>query len=210
LSLLQTGSTFYLGSIDVAGTRTITATFVAAANATKGSYLIQYNLTYTSDTGYSYSSEATFGLLLWGAPAIKINNLVVDPSTLNRNTLGVLTVELVNAGTDPAKNLIVRIYETDLLTSTTVYAGEVAPGGVTSITFGIHVPSTEALGFHMANITISYLDSSGNSFVESKMFGFQVAPQPGGLPTYDFALGALSAVLIVLAFFSLRRLGVKL
>jgi len=209
VSLLQAGSTFYLGRIEAGGSQTLTLTMITNHSIIRDSYLLQYNLTYSNEANYEYSSLGSFGLLLSGAPAIQISNLIVDPPTLNPGTNGVLTVRLVNTGNDAAKDILVHVQHPGILTSDIAYSGDIDVGNSISILLGIYVSPRVPVGLSPLNITISYKNSAGNSYLTSNLFVLAVVPTEG-LPLYDLPLVVLSSLLVLLVVLSLRRLGFKL
>jgi hypothetical protein len=210
ITMFQTGTTFNLGALDINATVDLTARVLVDLSATTGPHLLQYEMSYTSDTGYSYEYEGAFGIFVGGFPEVKIHNVIVDPSTLNRGTDGVLTLELINAGTEVADGVTVRIQGAEILTSTTGYAGRIERDNVVDVVFGIHVYKYENLGTHLLNATVTYMDPKGNSFAESKLLEIDVVAPVSLLPTYDLSLGLVSVALAIVAILSLKRLGVKL
>jgi hypothetical protein len=207
IAILETGTAFNLGALEINERMNLTPKFLLDRSASRGSYLLRYELTCASETGYSYKSEGAFGMLVGGVPEVKINDVIVDPSTLTRGADGILTLELTNVGTDKAVNLTVRMYNADILTSTISYAGEIKPAEYVDLEFGIHVDKEEKLGVHALNVSLTYADRDGNSYGESKLYEIEVVPPQSLVPTYDILLGVLSSALLIVMFYSLRRLG---
>jgi hypothetical protein len=210
ISMLESGSTFNLGSLGPGENKTLTIRMAVDLSAHTGSYLLPYQMTSITETGYSYAFKGAFGLLVGGVPDVRVHDVIVDPSSLVRGADGILTLELINAGTEVAEKLTVRMYSAGILTSTISYVGKMDRDVFVDLTFGIHVDKYEKIGPHMLNLTVTYMDPNGNSFVESKQYAIEVLAPASLLPSYDIGLIVLSAVLIVVALFSLRRMGVKL
>lgn len=206
VSLLENGTVFSLGALKVGTSLNSTVKLYADSYAAAGSYQIQYELSCLSDTGYSYHYEGAFGIFVVGIPEVGIHDVRVDPSTLTRGTDGTLTLELMNSGTDVAESVVVRMYNAEILTSTTNYAGKIERGKVVDLTFGVHVDKKEDLGVHVLNMTVTYMDRNGDRFAESKLYQIKVVLPASLLQGYDVSLAAISIALAAVLVFSLRRL----
>ena len=209
VSLLETGSTFHLGPLSVGKTIEFTAKLQVDRSASTGPHLLQYQLSYTGETGYSYAYQGAFGILIGGFPEIEIHDVIVDPSTLNRKGDGTLTLELMNSGTEAAERVTVRVYDADMLTSTMGYVGRMDRGSVVNLVFGIHVDKNEDFGAHVLNMTITYVDQKGDSFLRSELYRLEIVQATPLLPVYDVFLGLLVGFFSTLVLFSFKRLGLR-
>ena len=95
------------------------------------------------------------------------------------------------------------------LTSTLSYVGAMDPGTTTTITFGILVQNSAAVGLRSLTILIAYDDPYGLNYTTTREYNTYVYPTQPFLPTYDIVAIIVAVLVVVFGYVALRRLGYK-
>jgi len=210
-AMVGSGTTLFIGAIGVNGTATLSGRVAVDQNAKTGTYSIPYTFSYSDTDNYSYTSSGTFGLTVNGTPQIEIASISIDPASLSPETSGIMTITLVNAGTERAVDVRIHVFNgDDILTNTISYVGEIDPGKSTTITFGVAVQDSAVQGLRSLNVAIEYSDPYAAHYDTSRLYDTYVFPPQSFLPTFDIVLFLVVVLAVVFGYVAFRRLGYKL
>lgn len=147
-------------------------------------YNFNFTLQYKDYANRQQLQEGSFGVNVEDAPDVYIQDVTLDPTTLNPSTEGLLDVKVANAGTNDVKNVRVTIFGGEnILTQSQNFIGVIHPGGAsTSATtsFGILVdPNMQKkdYGEYGLNIQINYDDASDQHHSISSLYILKVTEQ---------------------------------
>ena len=210
-ALIGSGSTINVGEVEVGDNRTLRCTFSVDSSAKAGTYSIPYVVSYSDANHYAFTSSGNFGVVVQGIPEIQIQDITVDPTMLTPSAEGILTVQLINVGTEAAADVIVKILNVEqLLANSITYVGRIDPGNTKTVIFGIHVSPEADKGIRFLTIDITFKDPAGNVSSLSKNYELAVYEVEPFIPTYYYFFigGAMAAVIGAYVF--VRRLGFEI
>ena len=210
-AVVGSGTVMDIGGLKVGGNRTLSTNFSVDLSARAGTYSIPYSLMYSDQNDYFYSSYGKLGLVVHGIPQVRIQDITVDPTQLNPSSDGTFTIQLVNAGTEAAQNITVKVLNGDeLLTNSITYVGIIARGDTKTIVLGIHVSPEVSLGTRLITIEVSFSDVEGNVYSISKSYELTVYEIPQPIPTYYYYFIAGGVALVAGIYVVLRKLGIEI
>lgn len=205
------GTTLNIGYLAVNSTAEISVEISIDRSAKSGVYSIPYSITFTDADNYTYTNSGTFGVTINGIPQVAIASVSIDPSNISPETNGFLTLSLANTGTAPALNIQVRIFGgDDILTSTLSYVGEIDPGNQATMTFGVSVIDSAALGARSLSIDIRYNSPNGTSYETAQLYNTYVYPLTPFISTLDIVAVAVVVLVVLFAYIAFRRQGYRL
>jgi len=146
-------------------------------------YNFNFTLEYRDSSNRLQTQQGTFGVDVEEQSQIYIQDVRLDPTTLNPGTEGLLMVQIANAGTNTVKNVRITIFGGEkILTQNQNYIGIIQPGPTSSETtsFGVLVsPDTPPADYGLY-IQLNYDDVAGNHFSQSNLYILKIS-QPGSL-----------------------------
>jgi len=210
-ALVGSGTAMNIGELEAGDNCTLRCTFSIDSSARTRTYTIAYALSYSDLNDYTYMSLGEFGVVVCGIPEIQIQDITVDPTQLNPSTDGLLTIQLINVGTEVARDVTIKILNgEELLTSSIAYVGQIDRGTTKTIIFGIHVSPEADEGIRFLTINITFKDPAGKVYSLTKNYEMAVYEVQPFIPTYYYYFigGAVAAVIGI--YIALRRLGVEI
>jgi len=206
-SMIGSGTVLNVGALGVGANKTLDASIAVSLRAATGTYNIPYTLTYSDENYYSYEYGGTFGVVVTGIPDVQIQSITLNPLKLTQNTLGTLSLSLIDAGTEDAENVTVSIYnDGGMFTTTVLYVGQLARGATNTVDFGINVAQDAPIGTQLVNITLTFKDPSGTPYENSRIYELNVYPSQPLIQTYDIGLILLAVAVVMGAFIAYSRL----
>jgi len=209
--LVASGTSVNIGEVDVGGNRTFRCTFSVDQYAKTGTYLVPYAMSYSDSNHYTFISFGKFGVVVHGIPEIQIQEITVDPTQLNPSSDGILTIQLMNVGTEVALDVTIKILNGEqLLTSSITYVGLIDRGTMKTVIFGIHVSPEADEGIRFLTINISFKDPAGNVFSLSKNFEIAVYEVEPFIPAYYYFFIGGAVAVVIGVYVAVRRLGIDI
>lgn len=166
-------------------------------------YNFNFTLEYKDNANRQQSQESSIGINLEEASEAYIQDVTLDPTTLNPDSDGLLMVQIANAGTNEIKNLRVTVFGGDkILTQTQNFIGIIQPGAKSSETasFGVHVDPEIDPGDYGLNIQINYDDVNGVHNSKSSLYIVKVRETSSIIPVSDQTLKTLNDTLYAFIF----------
>ena len=187
---------------------TVTARFNIAVDvrAPSSYYEIPFILEYADEFGY-HEKNTSIGIEVKGVPRIFIQEIILEPSKLTTNTVGLLMIRLINTGTESAEDAKIRIPGADnILTEEHQFIGEIAPGESQTAAFGVAVDEEAKIGKHGLTINISYKDKHGTRYGNSKIYDLSIFATKPLIPSgYIYAFIVIVVLsIIVYVFITVR------
>lgn len=136
-------------------------------------YNFNFTLTYKDSSNRQQSQSGSFGINVEEVSEVYIQDINLDPTTLNPESEGLLMVQVSNAGTNEIKNVRVTVFGGEkLLTQTQNFIGIIRPGASNSETtsFGVSVDPEIDIGDYGLNIQINYDDVKGEHRSRSNLY----------------------------------------
>jgi hypothetical protein len=154
------------------------------------SSLYNFNLTleYKDNTNVLQSQRSSFGINVEEVAEAYIQDVTLDPTTLNPGTDGLLMVKIADAGTNEIENVRVTIFGGEkILTQSQNFIGIIRPGASQSETtsFGVHVDPNIENGDYGLNIQINYDDVNGKHHSKSNLFIVSIGKKSSLIPLSD-------------------------
>ncbi len=148
-------------------------------------YNFNFTLEYKDYTNRLQSQQGNIGINVQEASEAYIQDITLDPTTLNPGSGGLLMVRLANAGTNDIKNVRITIFGGDkILTQTQNFLGVIRPGAPSAETtsFGVNVdPDTQA-GNYGLSIQINYDDVNGKHYSKSNLYIIKIDKKSSIIP----------------------------
>lgn len=180
-------------------------------------YNFNFTLEYKDYTNRLQSQQGSFGVNVEEASEVYIQDVTLDPTTLNPGSEGLLMVQIVNAGTNEIKNVRVTVFGGEMiLTQTQNFIGIIRPGASASETtsFGVHVDPEIDTGDYGLNIQITYDDVNGIHNSKSNLYIVKIDKKSSIIPVsdetlsdmlYAFIFAAMSYGIFLIVGFQLNR-----
>jgi uncharacterized membrane protein len=146
-------------------------------------YNFNFTLEYRDSANRQQSQQGSFGVDVEEVSEIYIQDVRLDPTTLNPGTEGLLMIQIANAGTNSVKNVRITIFGGEkVLTQNQNYIGIIPPGPSASETtsFGVLVSPDAPPADYGLYIQLNYDDVAGNHFSQSNLYILKVS-QPGSM-----------------------------
>ncbi len=182
---------------------TVTARFNIAVDvrAPSSYYEIPFMLEYADEFRY-HEKNTSIGIEVKGVPRIFIQEIILEPSKLTTNTVGLFMIRLINTGTESAEDAKIRLSGADdILTEEHQFIGEIAPDKSQTAIFGVAVAEEAKIGKHGIMMNISYKDKYGTSYGNSKIYEISIYPSEPFVPMkYIYAFVAIVIFSIVIYF----------
>jgi hypothetical protein len=154
-------------------------------------YNFNFTLEYKDMNNRQQSQSGSFGINVEEISEVYIQDITLDPTTLNPESEGLLMVQVANAGTNDVKNVRVTIFGGEkILTQTQNFIGIIQPGSKSSETtsFGINVDPEIDTGEYGLNIKINYDDVNGIHNFKSSLFFVKISDASSIIPVSDETL----------------------
>ncbi len=148
-------------------------------------YNFNFTLEYKDYTNRLQSQQSTLGINVEETSEAYIQDITLDPTTLNPDSDGLLMVQIANAGTNEIKNVRVTVFGGEkILTQTQNFIGIIQPGPKSSETtsFGVHVDPEMDAGEYGLNIQINYDDVNGVHNSKSGLYIVKVSEKSSIIP----------------------------
>ncbi len=154
---------------------------------------LNLQLEYEDETARVNLENSTIGIAVKGEPRIFIQETILEPSKLTTDTEGLFMIRVINTGTESAEDVKIRISGADnILTEEHLFIGEIAPGESQTAAFGVSVDEEAKIGKHGLKISISYEDTFGASYSNSKIYEISIFSSEPFIPMeYIYALIAI-------------------
>jgi len=190
----------YIGSLGVNETVSIEFNMYVKRSAESGEYPLRFVLEYEDEFSRTNIKNTTIGVVVKGSPRIYIQEIIIEPSKLTTDTEGLFMIRLINTGTEKAEDVKVRIAGADkILTEGHQFIGEIAPEESQTVSFGVSVDEDAEIGKHGLKIDISYQDTFGKSYENSKIYEITVFAAEPFIPTeYIYALIAIVVLSLII------------
>ncbi len=201
-------STLFLGILEPKETTSGVVQFILDENALPGLYTIPFTVEYTDSYGETYTRVGTISVQAVGVPELYIDEITVDPAQPVQGGDALMTVSLVNVGTDVAQDVIVRALGVQgLLGSPTQYVGEIGVKKKATVMFPVHVGGGFEPGDYLQNITVSYRDAYENDSQFFRLFEITVGSRPTLVPSFYVAVGVGVVAVVVFVYLLYRWPG---
>lgn len=165
-------------------------------------YNINFTLEYKDYTNRLQSQQGSIGINVEELSEVYIQDVTLDPTTLNPESEGLLMVQVANAGTNEVKNVRVTVFGGEkILTQTQNFIGIIRPGPSNSETtsFGVSVDPEIETGDYGLNIQINYDDVNGEHRSKSNLYIVKISEASSIIPVSEETLnGALYAILFTM------------
>lgn len=166
------------------------ALFNLQADKQAVSSLYNFNLTleYKDYTNVLQSQRSSFGINVEEAAEAYVQDVTLDPTTLNPDSNGLLMVRIANAGTNQIENVRVTVFGGEqILTQTQNFIGIIRPGASASETasFGVHVDPEIDTGDYGLNVQINYDDVNGQHHSKSNLYIVKIDKKSSIIPLSD-------------------------
>ncbi len=154
-------------------------------------YNFNFTLEYKDYTNRLQSQQGGIGISVEEASEVYIQDVTLDPTTLNPESEGLLMVQVANAGTNEVKNVRVTVFGGDkILTQSQNFIGIIRPGPGASETtaFGVLVDPEIEIGDYGLNIQINYDDANGEHRSRSNLYIVKISEESSIIPISDETL----------------------
>lgn len=181
-------------------------------------YNFNFTLEYKDYTNRLQSQQGSIGINIVESSEVYIQDVTLDPTTLNPESEGLLMVQVANAGTNEVKNVRVTVFGGEkILTQTQNFIGIIRPGPSNSETtsFGVSVDPEIEIGEYGLNIQINYDDVNGEHRSRSNLYIVKVNEKSSIIPVseetlndilYAFLFAAMSyGIFILVGFFQINK-----
>lgn len=148
-------------------------------------YNFNFTLEYKDYANRFQSQQGSFGINVEEVSEVYIQDVTLDPTTLNPESEGLLLVQIANAGTNEVKNVRVTIFGGDkILTQSQNFIGIIRPGPSNSETtsFGVYVDPEIEIGDYGLNIQINYDDVNGKPNSKSNLYIVKISEESSIIP----------------------------
>jgi hypothetical protein len=161
-SLLSTGSIIPLGILPPGASMPVTLLLsVSSTTATPG-YTLAYILNYSDYSGVQYKTPGTMSLPSPPAPTLVIQNVSLNPTTIQPGTTFSLTAIVVNSSNSTALNSVLTITPPSqfslLGTGSVIPLGTLQPGASKSLTLHLIVSNSGGAAANTIAYSLSYTD----------------------------------------------------
>lgn len=176
-------------------------------------YNINLTLQYKDYTNLLQSQLSSFGINVEEVSEVYIQDVTLDPTTLNPDSEGLLMVQVANAGTNDVKNVRVTIFGGDkILTQSQNYIGIIQPGPKSSETssFGVNVAHDIDIGDYGLNIQINYDDVNGMHNSKSSLFIVTISDASSIIPISPALLNEILYDILYAFIFTVMSYGIFL
>ena len=203
-------SSLFLGSLEPGESLSGAMQFLLNENALPGLYTTKFVVEYADSYGETYTREGTISVQAVGAPELYIDEISVDPAEPVQGEDAVMTISLVNAGTDMARDIVVRVLGgQNLVGSPTKYLGEIRMKDTANVMFPISIGEDAEPGVYLQNITFTYADAYNNTYALFRLFEITVRAPPETISSFYLALGGGIAASVVFVYLLIRWPGMS-
>ncbi len=151
-------------------------------------YNFNFTLEYKDYTNRLQSQQGSIGINVEESSEVYIQDVTLDPTTLNQESEGLLMVQIANAGTNEVKNVRVTVFGGEkILTQTQNFIGIIRPGPSASETtsFGVQVDPEIEPGDYGLNIQINYDDVNGEHRSRSNLYIVKISEASSIIPVSE-------------------------
>jgi len=210
-SISPVGAASFLG--DMSGNSSVTTQFKVAVSkdAIAKDSSVGILVKYKDDRDIPRQSLLTIGVTVEGKLNFEVQTIQVD-GRLTPGSERVITVPIVNAGDDEAKDAVAKInivnpFATAPFSTTddTAYIGTLQPGESGLAKFRIRVDADAVPKPYILEVQVQYWDSSGNSYTSDTMRATVAVQQPSGVSTTTIIIISVAVVVVVLVLLAVMR-----
>ena len=210
-SISPVGAASFLG--DMSGNSSVTTQFKVAVSkdAIAKDSSVGILVKYKDDRDIPRQSLLTIGVTVEGKLNFEVQTIQVD-GRLTPGSERVITVPIVNAGDDEAKDAVAKInivnpFATAPFSTTddTAYIGTLQPGESGLAKFRIRVDADAVPKPYVLEVQVQYWDSSGNSYTSDTMRATATVQQPSGVSTTTIIIISVAVVVVVLVLLAVMR-----
>ncbi|HXZ30326.1 MAG TPA: hypothetical protein VEG43_04100 [Dehalococcoidia bacterium] len=210
-SISPVGAASFLG--DMSGNSSVTTQFKVAVSkdAIAKDSSVGILVKYKDDRDIPRQSLLTIGVTVEGKLNFEVQTIQVD-GRLTPGSERVITVPIVNAGDDEAKDAVAKInivnpFATAPFSTTddTAYIGTLQPGESGLAKFRIRVDADAVPKPYILEVQVQYWDSSGNSYTSDTMRATATVQQPSGVSTTTIIIISVAVVVVVLVLLAVMR-----
>lgn len=154
-------------------------------------YNFNFTLEYKDYTNRLQSQQSSLGINVEEVSEVYIQDITLDPTTLNQGSDGLLMVNIANAGTTDVKDVRVTLFGGDkILTQSQNFIGIIHPGPKESSTtsFGVHVDPNIDTGDYGLNIQINYDNVNGEHYSKSSLYIVKISEKDSIISISDETL----------------------
>jgi hypothetical protein len=185
LSIVGSGSTFYVGDLVGNVSKSFTFTVGAEQSASSGTFPLGYTLNFHNSTGAVLVSTGQVYVTISGTPARPLlvsSQVILSQTPVTPGTDFTAAVLLNNTGSTTAYGGVLVVSPGSGLSlvssSGTVSLRTLAPHQVETVTFGMSASSSLPSSFVPVLLDLSYTDSNGLHYFTNSTFNVQLAARP--------------------------------
>jgi len=176
-------------------------------------YNFNFTLDYKDYSNRQQSQSGSFGINAEEISEVYIQDVTLDPTTLNPDSEGLLMVQIANAGTNEVKNVRVTIFGGDkILTQSQNFIGIIQPGPRASETtsFGVKVAHDIDIGDYGLKIQINYDDVNGIHESKSSLYIVKIIDSSSIIPVSPEIMNEIVYDILYLFIFIVMSYGIFL
>ena len=166
-----TSNKYYLEGINAGEKKSVDVVFISDKNIDPGLHKIPVTLQYTSIGGSDQTEIASIYLVMKGSAELGFGTVNTSPQLVTAGQPFDITIQIENAGADPAKQVFVSI-DLPMPGTRQTHLGKIEPGDDAPAIFMID-RSDE--GSYVYNATITYGDDTG-TYTETRQMTLRVNP----------------------------------
>jgi hypothetical protein len=167
-SLLNTGSVIPIGTLAPGASKPFTLTMTVSSTATASSYTVGYLLNFSDYSGVNHASSGSISLPTPPAPYLVVQDVVLNPSTIQPGAFFSVTANVSNTSNSTAYNTVLSVSPPPqfslLNTGSVIPIGTLAPGASKPFTLTMTVSSTATASSYTVAFTASFTDYFLNKF----------------------------------------------
>jgi len=201
LSIIGSSTEQYIPVLEAQQASEITYNLLMDKSATSRLYNINFTLEYRDYTNRLQSQQIGFGINIEEQSQVYIQDVTLEPTTMNPKSEGLLMIQLANAGTNEVKNVRVNIFGgNDILTQNSNFIGIIQPGSASSETtsFGVNIDPNIEIGDHGLVININYDDVNGMHHTGSNLYVMKITSPGSIIPNSNTMTSILYVFLFIL------------
>jgi len=196
----------YLGVLKSGEEAFVEFNFSVAADAKTSQHVFELTLRYEDETSRNNVERKKVGVLVRGEPSIYIQEITLEPSTLQQGSEGIFLLKLTNVGSEDAEDVRVEVSSVGLLSESYYFIGEIPPDASETAAFGIYVADDTRVGRYALKINVYYSDRFGKEYNYTRIYEVSVLEKASPIPlSYVVAFLIITIILLVGIYFVQRR-----
>lgn len=188
-SSIGSGNEQYISSLEPDQSVEVVYNLQVDKQAVSQLYNFNFTFEYKDSSNRFHSQHSNFGVNVEELPTAYIQDVTLDPTTLNPSSTGLLLVQIANAGTNEIRNVRVAVFGGEkILTQTQNFIGIISPQKAETTSFGVHVDPEMELGKYGLNFQINYDDINGKHKSTSNMYIVRIDEEDSIIPISEKTL----------------------